>query len=204
MISLPQIGQVYMMFRARLLDLDFGPGPESLEVRLFREDEIPWEDDRVPHDRAHAAQLLRRPAQLGAFPLRVSRARAEGRRCRRTCWQPAERTARRQPWRRARPHGRRSRRRPRRRPARQLAASVGAADRVVGREARAASARSSATLRVGPPRPPAVTADRARAAAPSRRRCPATRASTRHSAVAVDAVALFPARLLRPSASRRA
>ena len=43
MISLPQISQVYVIFRARLLDLDFGPGPESLEVRLFHEDEIPWE-----------------------------------------------------------------------------------------------------------------------------------------------------------------
>jgi ADP-ribose pyrophosphatase YjhB (NUDIX family) len=44
MISLPHISQIYMMFRARLLDLDFGPGPESLEVRLFHEDEIPWEE----------------------------------------------------------------------------------------------------------------------------------------------------------------
>ncbi len=43
-ISLPQISQLYMMFRARLLDLDFSPGPESLEVRLFGEDEIPWEE----------------------------------------------------------------------------------------------------------------------------------------------------------------
>jgi ADP-ribose pyrophosphatase YjhB (NUDIX family) len=42
-ISLPQISQVYMMFRARLLDLDFGPGTESLEVRLFDESEVPWE-----------------------------------------------------------------------------------------------------------------------------------------------------------------
>ena len=43
MISLPHISQIYMMFRARLVDLDFGPGPESLEVALFGEDEIPWE-----------------------------------------------------------------------------------------------------------------------------------------------------------------
>ena len=43
-ISLPDINQVYMMFRARLLDLDFGPGPESLEVELFAEDDIPWGD----------------------------------------------------------------------------------------------------------------------------------------------------------------
>lgn len=43
-ISLPYINQVYVMFRARLLDLDFGPGSESLEVRLFREEEVPWEE----------------------------------------------------------------------------------------------------------------------------------------------------------------
>ena len=42
-ISLPQINQVYMMFRSRLTDVDFGPGTESLEVRLFDESEIPWE-----------------------------------------------------------------------------------------------------------------------------------------------------------------
>lgn len=40
--SLPHIDQVYLMFRARLLDLDFSPGSESLDVRLFREAEIPW------------------------------------------------------------------------------------------------------------------------------------------------------------------
>jgi hypothetical protein len=32
------------MFRARLLDLDFHPGTESLEARLFSEAEIPWEE----------------------------------------------------------------------------------------------------------------------------------------------------------------
>jgi hypothetical protein len=30
------------MFRARLLDLDFRPGEESLEVKLFTEPEVPW------------------------------------------------------------------------------------------------------------------------------------------------------------------
>ena len=43
-ISLPDISQVYMLFRARLLDLDFHPGVESLEVRLFHEEEIPWNE----------------------------------------------------------------------------------------------------------------------------------------------------------------
>lgn len=43
MYSLPYINQVYLLFRARLLDLDFGPGEESLEVGLFHESEIPWQ-----------------------------------------------------------------------------------------------------------------------------------------------------------------
>ena len=42
-ISLPHISQVYVMFRARLLDLEFGAGTESLEVRLFGEEQIPWD-----------------------------------------------------------------------------------------------------------------------------------------------------------------
>lgn len=42
-ISITHISQVYMMLWARLVDLDFGPGPESFEVRLFAEEEIPWE-----------------------------------------------------------------------------------------------------------------------------------------------------------------
>lgn len=42
MYSLPYIDQVHMLFRARLLDLDFAPGQESLEVKLFSESEIPW------------------------------------------------------------------------------------------------------------------------------------------------------------------
>ena len=41
--SIPHISQVYMMFRARLLDPDISPGIESLEVRLVTEDEIPWD-----------------------------------------------------------------------------------------------------------------------------------------------------------------
>jgi ADP-ribose pyrophosphatase YjhB (NUDIX family) len=44
MYSLPYINQVHLLFRATLLDLDFGPGPESLEVRLFAEEEIPWDE----------------------------------------------------------------------------------------------------------------------------------------------------------------
>lgn len=42
--NLPYISQVYLMFRARLLDLDFAAGEESLEVGLFSEEEIPWDE----------------------------------------------------------------------------------------------------------------------------------------------------------------
>ncbi len=42
--SLPHINQVYMMYRARLLDLDFSPGSESLEVKLVAEEDIPWNE----------------------------------------------------------------------------------------------------------------------------------------------------------------
>jgi ADP-ribose pyrophosphatase YjhB (NUDIX family) len=41
--NLTHINQIYVMFRARLLDLNFGPGTESLEVRLFSEEDIPWD-----------------------------------------------------------------------------------------------------------------------------------------------------------------
>lgn len=70
-ISLPHISQVYAMFRSRLLDRDFGPGPESLEVRLFREEEIPWE--RLAF--RTIARTLRQfflDQRDGAFPLHVS------------------------------------------------------------------------------------------------------------------------------------
>lgn len=41
--SLPHISQVYLMFRACLVDLTFAPGTESLDVQLFSQDEIPWD-----------------------------------------------------------------------------------------------------------------------------------------------------------------
>ena len=43
LIDVPHISQVHIIYRARLLDLDFRAGEESLEVGLFTEDEIPWE-----------------------------------------------------------------------------------------------------------------------------------------------------------------
>lgn len=44
LINVPDINQVYLMYRARLRDLNFDPGEESLEVGLFLESQIPWEE----------------------------------------------------------------------------------------------------------------------------------------------------------------
>jgi len=44
LFNIPHINQVYILFRSRLLDLDFSAGAESLETRLFKEDEIPWDE----------------------------------------------------------------------------------------------------------------------------------------------------------------
>lgn len=47
-LNIPTINQVYVIFLARLLDLNFSAGAESLEVRLFHEHEIPWEEIAFP------------------------------------------------------------------------------------------------------------------------------------------------------------
>jgi ADP-ribose pyrophosphatase YjhB (NUDIX family) len=44
MISVPYVNQVHLFYRARLLDLDFKAGEESLEVALYDEAMIPWQD----------------------------------------------------------------------------------------------------------------------------------------------------------------
>src|SRR5262245_8989883 len=44
LISVPRINQVHLFYRARLLDLDYKAGVESLEVALFDTDKIPWDD----------------------------------------------------------------------------------------------------------------------------------------------------------------
>ena len=48
LFNLPEIDQVYLLFRSRLLDLDFAPGAESLEVELFEEQYIPWDELAFP------------------------------------------------------------------------------------------------------------------------------------------------------------
>ena len=46
--NIPQISQIYMLFFAEVLREDFGKTPESLEVKLFKEEEIPWQELAFP------------------------------------------------------------------------------------------------------------------------------------------------------------
>lgn len=46
--SIARIGQVQVIFRARLAEPGFAAGPESLEVRLFDWDGIPWDEIAFP------------------------------------------------------------------------------------------------------------------------------------------------------------
>ena len=43
LFNMPQINQIYFIFRSELANMNFGAGHESLDVRLFREEEIPWD-----------------------------------------------------------------------------------------------------------------------------------------------------------------
>jgi len=65
--NLPHINQVHILFRAQLLDLNFKPGIESLEVRLFSEHEIPWDTlaFRVIREPLKRYFKERRQGQLG-------------------------------------------------------------------------------------------------------------------------------------------
>ncbi|MGH7060253.1 MAG: NUDIX domain-containing protein [Stellaceae bacterium] len=49
--DIPRISQVQLIYRARLLDEAVEAGPESLEVGLFRWEEIPWDRLAFPSNR---------------------------------------------------------------------------------------------------------------------------------------------------------
>ncbi|WP_022665450.1 NUDIX hydrolase [Desulfospira joergensenii] len=44
MFNIVFVRQIYLIFRADLLDENFGPTTESLEVKLFDPDRIPWDE----------------------------------------------------------------------------------------------------------------------------------------------------------------
>ncbi len=69
--SIPHISQVYMLFRGQLADLDFAPGIESLDVQLFKEADIPWQELAFPVV-IRTLQHYFEDRRQGHFPLLVS------------------------------------------------------------------------------------------------------------------------------------
>lgn len=43
-LSVPAVGQVHLFYRAKLLSESCNPGYETVEVQLFSEDQVPWDD----------------------------------------------------------------------------------------------------------------------------------------------------------------
>jgi ADP-ribose pyrophosphatase YjhB (NUDIX family) len=48
LLNVAQVHQVHLFYLARLRNLDFAPGIESLDVRMFAEHEIPWDELAFP------------------------------------------------------------------------------------------------------------------------------------------------------------
>ena len=44
LLNVVRVGQIHFYYRARMSNTDLAPGPETIEARLFREDEIPWDE----------------------------------------------------------------------------------------------------------------------------------------------------------------
>lgn len=69
-INLPQVDQVFMMFRSQLLDLDFSPGEESLAVELYTKQDIPWDSLAFGTIR-QTLDFFFEDQQTGDYPLHV-------------------------------------------------------------------------------------------------------------------------------------
>ncbi len=44
LLNVPHAGQVHLFYRATLLSDQFNPGLETIEARLFTEEEVPWDE----------------------------------------------------------------------------------------------------------------------------------------------------------------
>jgi len=68
--NLPHINQVYIFYRGEVIDGKYGVGVESLESRLFAEDEIPWNELAFPTV-SRALRHYFSDRQTNDFPVRV-------------------------------------------------------------------------------------------------------------------------------------
>ena len=71
LFDLPYINQVYIFYRADLNGTEFSSGPESLEVELFAEEDIPWDEIAFPVV-TDALRELFEDRKKGHYPVRVS------------------------------------------------------------------------------------------------------------------------------------
>ena len=69
MVTVPHIDQVHIFFLARLDRPDFSSGPESLEVKLFSVDEIPWDELAFPTVYDTLKAYLDQPANKEAIKM---------------------------------------------------------------------------------------------------------------------------------------
>lgn len=70
MYNIPQIGQVYMLYRGELKQGVYGVGSESLECALFDEADIPW-DDIAFHSIEKTLKHYFSDRKTGHFPLHI-------------------------------------------------------------------------------------------------------------------------------------
>lgn len=81
LFSLPHISQVYAFFRAQMIEERYAAGEESLEVRLFREDEIPW--DQISFETVYRSlRLFFQDQNRGEFVFRMEDIGPDSRRMR--------------------------------------------------------------------------------------------------------------------------
>ncbi|WP_372760363.1 NUDIX hydrolase [Litorivivens sp.] len=70
LFDIPRINQVYVFYRGTLKNGAFDAGPESLEVRLFDEDEIPWSELAFPVVTDLLMEYLE-DRKTGQYPVRI-------------------------------------------------------------------------------------------------------------------------------------
>ena len=68
LMNVVRVGQVHFFYRAKLLSPHFNPGHETIEARLFSEQEIPWDDIAFRTVR-ETLKCFFEDRQRGSFPL---------------------------------------------------------------------------------------------------------------------------------------
>ncbi len=70
LFNLEFVSQIYFMFRSKLIDTNFGPTPESSEVRLFKQGEIPWDEMAFPVIEKTLKHYFK-DKEIGEYPFKI-------------------------------------------------------------------------------------------------------------------------------------